>query len=161
MGSNTPKRNRDDRLAAERTLIEGLIQHATAFPFMAISGALTANKDIVATLQARVDTAQAVQLTRASWLAAVLAEGFERARTKTFVSGLRQALLVAFGGQVDALADFGLTQHALHVRTPEEKIAVAAKSRATRAARHTMGSRQKKAVRGSPDDTPTAARGVE
>jgi hypothetical protein len=149
MGSNTPKRNRNDQTTAERTLIGGLVKHATEIPSMVISGSFMTNKDLVATVQTRVDSAQAVLSTRASWLTAVQAERDERAGTKTYVSGLRQALLVAFGNQVDTLADFGLTARALHVRTPEERLAVAAKGAATRAARHTMGARQKKAIHGS------------
>ena len=61
---------------------------------------------------------------------------------------------MAFAGQMDTLADFGLTARAKHVATPEEKIASAAKAKATRAARHTMGSKQKAAIKGTV--TPTA-----
>jgi hypothetical protein len=149
MGSNTPKRNRNDQTTAERTLIGGLVKHATKIPSMVISSSFMTNNDLVATVQARVDSTQAVQSARASWLTAVQADRDERARTKTYVSGLRQALLVAFGDRVDTLADFGLTARTLHVRTPEEKLAVAAKSAATRAARHTMGSRQRAAIKGT------------
>jgi hypothetical protein len=44
-------------------------------------------------------------------------------------------------------------------RTPEEKIAAAAKAKATRAARHTMGSKQKAKVKGTVTTivTPAAA----
>ncbi len=151
MGSNTPKRNRSDQTTAERALISGLVQHATAIPSMVLSGAFQTTTDLVATLQARVDSAQAVHSTRAAWLAALQAEQDERERTRTYVAGLRQALIAAFGEQVDTLADFGLTARARHVRTPEEKLAVAAKARATRAARHTLGSRQRAAIRGTVD----------
>jgi hypothetical protein len=71
------------------------------------------------------------------------------------LAGLKQALLVAFAGQIDALADFGLTPRKVHVFTPEQRIAAAAKSRATRAARHTMGSKQK-VIAGRWDPAPMA-----
>ena len=78
---------------------------------------------------------------------------------------MKQGLIVAFGRHIDTLADFGLTGPARHVRTPEEKLAVIAKSSATRAARHTMGSKQKEAITGtsvaqttaSPTTPPTKA----
>jgi hypothetical protein len=154
MGSNTPKRNRNDQSTAERALVAGLIEHAPAVPSLLIAGAWITNRDMVARVQAQLDTAQLAQSTRATWMAAVQAERVERARTKKFVSSLRQALLAAFGEQVDTLADFGLTPHKQHVRTPEEKLAVAAKGSATRAARHTLGPKQRAAIKGTP--VPTA-----
>jgi hypothetical protein len=149
MGSNTPKRNRNDQLTAERTLIGGLVLHAAAIPSMVISGAFQTTNDLVASLRTRVDSAEAVRSTRAAWLTAVQADRDKRAATKTFVSGVRQALLVAFGNHLDTLADFGLTARALHVRTPEEKLAVAEKAKATRTARHTMGRKQRAAIKGA------------
>ncbi|HEY4012967.1 MAG TPA: hypothetical protein VGM06_06500 [Polyangiaceae bacterium] len=68
---------------------------------------------------------------------------------------LKQALLVAFAGQVDVLADFGLTGRAVRVLTPEERVTMTAKAKATRAARHTMGKKQKAAIKGTV--TPAAA----
>jgi hypothetical protein len=62
---------------------------------------------------------------------------------------VRQTLLLAFDGKLDTLADFGLTARAVPVRTPEQRTAAAAKAKATRAARHTMGSKQKAAIKGA------------
>jgi hypothetical protein len=56
---------------------------------------------------------------------------------------------VAFGSQLDTLVAFGLTARAKHVATSEEKLAATAKAKATRAARHTMGSRQRAAIKGA------------
>ena len=95
------------------------------------------------TVQSRIDSAKTVLSTRATWLAAIQADRALQDKRKPLVAGLKQALLVAFAGQIDALADFGLTPRKVHVFTPEQRIAAAAKSRATRAARHTMGSKQK------------------
>jgi hypothetical protein len=107
-----------------------------------------ATKDIISTLQARITASQNAESTRATWQAAVVTDHAERSKTKTFASGLRQALIVAFTGQVDALADFGLTTRKAVVLTPAEKLARNAKATATRAARHTMGSVQKSKVTG-------------
>jgi hypothetical protein len=70
---------------------------------------------------------------------------------------MRQALLVAFADQVDVLADFGLTGRKTRVVTPEEKVTAAAKARATRAARHTMGKRQKAAIKGALEPSASEA----
>ena len=109
MGTNTPKKNRNDQTAAEQTLIDGFNKHAATIPSIVIAGASDTTKDIVATLQSRIDSAKAALSTRATWQTAVQADRTMRDKTKTFVSGLKQALLVAFAGQIDTLADFGLT----------------------------------------------------
>ncbi len=161
MGSNKTKRARRDRVAAEQMLIDGLIKNAATFGSAVIDGVRMTTADMIAKLQERIDGDRAVESTRAAWLQAIKVEEEERARTKQYVSGVRQALIVAFGRQIDTLAQFGLTPPALHVRTPEEKLAVIAKGKATRLARHTMGPRQKAKIKGTvaaaaPEETPSA-----
>jgi hypothetical protein len=58
---------------------------------------------------------------------------------------------------VDALATFGLTPRKPRVVSPEARVAAAAKAKATRAARHTMGKKQKKRA---DFDEPLRALGV-
>jgi|CZKU01.1.fsa_nt_gi hypothetical protein len=154
MGNNTPNNNRIDQITSDQSLIAGFIKHASGLTSMAILGATQTTKDIVATLQSRIDSARAVDTTRAAWQVAVQADRALRDKTKTFVSVVKQSLLATFAGQLDALADFGLTARHVHVATPAEKLAAAAKAKATREARHTMGSKQKAAIKGTV--TPTA-----
>jgi hypothetical protein len=156
MGINTPKRNRIDQTTAEQTLIDGLRKHAAELPSMVISGTTRNNRDLVAILQSRIDSANAALSTRATWRTAIRTDQTLRATTKTVVSGLRQGLLVAFEGQLDTLADFGLTARAVHVATPEEKAASTAKAKATRAARHTLGPKQKAEIKGTVTPTGSA-----
>jgi hypothetical protein len=56
---------------------------------------------------------------------------------------------VSFGNQPDVLADFGVHPKARTPLSAEAKTAAAAKREATRAARHTAGSKQKKGVKGA------------
>ncbi len=153
MGINTPKKNRNAQVIADQRLIDGFNKHATSMPNMMIGGVSKPTKDIVATLQSRIDSAKAALSIRATWQTTIQADHSLRDTTKTFVSGVKQCLLVAFAGHLDTLADFGLTARATHVPTPEENIARTAKAKATRAARHTMGSKQKAAIKGTV--TPT------
>jgi hypothetical protein len=148
MGNNTPKRSRNSEIAADQSLIGGLTQHAATLPSFVVAGVSTTNADVIAKLQARIAAENAVPPARATWLAAVSAARSEVAATKSVVSAVKQAILAAFAGQADALGDFGLTPRKTRVMTPEAKIASAAKAKATRAARHTAGSVQKKAVKG-------------
>ncbi|HEY4014171.1 MAG TPA: hypothetical protein VGM06_12590 [Polyangiaceae bacterium] len=159
MGTNTPKNNRRDLVSADQALADGLGKHASAITSIVIGGVSQTTADIVAVLQARIDSANAAQTTWATWRNAVAADRAERTKTQAYVSGVKQALLVAFTGQVDALADFGMTPRKPRVVTPEEKVTAAAKAKATRAARHTMGKKQKAAIKGAlppTDATPEA-----
>jgi hypothetical protein len=64
--------------------------------------------------------------------------------------------LVFFAGQVDALSDFGLTGRKTPVVSPETRVAAANKAKATREARHTMGKKQKAAIKGTVAPTAPA-----
>jgi hypothetical protein len=148
--------SRTQHQTADQQLIDGLNQYAHRIPSLLIGGVPLPPGELVALLQGRVDAAHAAVSTKASWLSAVKADYDERARTKTAVSGLRQALHIAFGGEVDVLAAFGLAPHKQAVMTPEQKTAATAKAKATRKARHTMGRRQKAKIKGVVEQGPTA-----
>ena len=75
---------------------------------LVIAGTTYSTADLQTTLQARLDALTSAQSKKAEWQAAINADYAERASTKVFLAGLRQALLVAFAGSVDKLADFGL-----------------------------------------------------
>jgi hypothetical protein len=155
LGTNTPSNNRTAQSVADQKLIDGLNKHAATITALVIAGASHTTSEIVARVQERVDAANTVNTTRATWRNAVKAETDGRTASRTFISGLKQALLVAFAGQINALADFGLTARKLRVLTPEQKTAAAAKAKATRAARHTMGKVQKSKITGaSPAGVP-------
>jgi hypothetical protein len=160
MGNNTPNNKRSDEIAADQKLIDGLTKHAATLTSLFIGGVAVANKDIITTVQPRIDTATAAESTRASWQMAVQASRAERAETKAFVSGLRQALLVAYAGQIDVLADFGLTPRKPRVVSTDTKIVAAAKAKATREARHTLGKKQKSGIHGAVPSTISVATGA-
>jgi len=147
----TPKTtNRSQLQTGGQKVIDGLHKHGSTLTSLVIDGTSYTTAEVIAVVQARVDAFKAAVSSRATWQASVLADKAERAKTKTFMSGLVQALRVAFGNSVDVLADFGLTPHkARAVRTPEQKAAATAKAKATRAARHTMGRKQKAAIKGT------------
>jgi hypothetical protein len=160
MATNTQV-NRINQQAADQKLISGITKHAQTLPSLVIGGTSYATAAITAQLQSRLDASTTVQSTRATWQNAVSVDKATREKTKTFVSGLRQALQVAFAGSIDTLADFGLTPRKARVVTPEEKTVAVAKAKATRAARHTMGKKQKAAIKGTVPEaapaTPPAA----
>jgi hypothetical protein len=147
---------------ADKSLLDGLTKHAEILPSLVIGATSLTAADLIAILQGRIDAADAAVATRASWLSAVKADYDERAKTKEAVSGLRQAVHVAFDGSIDVLADFGLAPRNQAVVTQEKRTEANAKAKATRAARHTMGKRQKAEIKGTvPEVAPAMTRPVE
>jgi hypothetical protein len=149
MASNLPKKNRTDQMLADQRLIDGFTKHAATITSVLVDGAVMSTKDIVGMLQARIAASQATTSARATWQATVVADAAEHAKTRTAASGLRQAMVVAFGSQLDTLADFGLTPRKVRVQTPDQKMVATAKAKATRAARHTLGKVQKSKITGA------------
>ncbi len=141
--------SRTQQQSADQALIDGLKKREATVGSLLIGGTSYKTADIIATLQSRIDARNATVSSRATWQALVKADSDTRTKTKALVSGLRQALQVMFAGSIDALADFGLKPRKARVVTPEQKQVAALKAKATRAARGTMGSKQKKAVKGS------------
>jgi hypothetical protein len=156
MGSNKPRKSRNDQVTADQLLAAGLSKHAATIPPIFIAGATVPSKDVITTLQSRVATALNVPPARATWLAAVQADRDERAKSEPLVSALKQSLLVFFAGQIDTLADFGLTGRKAPVVSPEVRVAAAAKAKATREARHTAGKNQKAKIKGTVTPTEPA-----
>jgi hypothetical protein len=142
--------NRTNRQAADQKLLDGVTKHEQAITSLTFGGTSYKPADIIAILQARIASANTTLSTRATWQSAVLADKGELTKTQPIVSGVRQGILLMFAGAVDTLADFGLKpRKAPAVRSPAEKAAASAKAKATREARHTMGSKQKASIKGA------------
>jgi hypothetical protein len=146
----TTQLNRMEKQTADQALIDGFTKNAKTVTSFLVGGATIKASDVITALQARIAAANTAQSTRATWLAAVKANATARASTQTLVSNAVQALKVMFAGSIESLAEFGLKPRKVRTApTPEEKVAAVAKAKATRAARHTMGSTQKKSVKGT------------
>jgi hypothetical protein len=143
MASNLPKQNRPSEIASLQKLSDGLTKHASAIPHLVIGGVSMTPTDVSAKLQSRIAVAQAVDPARAAWRNAVAVDQAATEQLTPFLSGLRQTLLVAFAGQVDAMADFGLAPRKRPVLTTEQRTAAVLKAKATREARGTLGKNQK------------------
>jgi hypothetical protein len=130
-------------------LIAGTNKHLTNLGQLTFASAsftaaqVTTQLQAIVQLRADVDAAKAVTQAR---LAALHAETpAQHAFLDAFVSFVK----ATFSKSPDVLADFGLAPK--KARTPltvDAKAAAAAKRAATRAARNTMGSKQRKAVKG-------------
>jgi hypothetical protein len=158
MASNLPKKNnRTNELDALQKLAEGFAKHAAAIPQIVVAGASMTQSEVIAKLQARIAIAKTVQTTHATWQTAVKTDKEAVPQYKAFLAGVRQTVQAAFGGQIDALADFGMSQRKVPVVTPETRAAAALKAKATRALRGTKSKKQKAKVKASVTVTPATA----
>lgn len=153
---------RGDQLKKLADLIAGLQKHEQELAPFVIADKQYTVAEVIAALQTRYNATQTVITTKASWQAAVKTDHEGRASGQVFLSGVRQTLLAAYAGSVSKLADFGLVGRKPRVVSPETKVATTAKIKATRAARHTMGTKQKAQIHGtvsatSPETSPVAS----
>ncbi len=132
-----------------RGLIAGTQKHMPTGS-LTVGGATYTGATIVQALQGLADSLASVDAAKASWKEALKNETDARAKVGPVVQDYRSWLVASLGNAPSTLADYGLSPP--KARTPltaEEKVAQAQKAKATRAARHTMGSVQKKAVKGT------------
>jgi hypothetical protein len=153
--------NRTAQQTADQKLIDGLDKHKAVITALPIEGKTLTPAEAIAIVQARIDASNQSLTTKASAKAAVLSERTERAATKKFVSSLRQVIRSMFGASADILADFGLALPKPRKPSPQKKVTAAAKAKATRTLRHTMGKKQKAAIKATgPLPAGTAANPV-
>ena len=99
---------------------------------------------VEAFLKTLIDLRSAVDDAKAATKAKINAEAAQAPSLRSQMAAFVAFVKATFGSSPDALADFGLKPKKTRAPlTIEQKAAAAAKRAATRAARHTMGSRQK------------------
>ncbi len=126
-----------------RGLIAGTQKHAPNGSLTLGSATYTA-ATLVQTLKSLADALDAADSAKASWKDALKNLTDARAKVGPFVGDYQSWVLVTYRGTPSMLADFGVTPP--KARTPltaDEKACAAVKAKATRVARHTMGSKQR------------------
>jgi hypothetical protein len=141
-------KNKAQVVATAQQLIAGAAKHLAGVPQVTLLGSSYTPNDLTSKLQLLVDLRSAVDAAKAVAAAKVAAEAAQiqplRALTSAFVAYVR----VTYGNSPDVLADFGLAPKAQAQVSPETQVIAAAKRKATRAARHTMGPKQKAGIKG-------------
>ena len=135
-------------MVRDQALLAGIPKRMGSAQFLVHEQTLTAAQ-VVALLQTRVTAATTAATSQAAYHAAVKAADNALGSSAATVSGIVETIYVAFGEDPAALADFGLPVRKKGTLTPAQRIAAAAKAKATREARHTMGTKQKAAVTGN------------
>jgi hypothetical protein len=142
MGANSTKLQH-----ADTTLATGLPKVLPPTFTVTIDGKVYTLAQLIAGINGRVDARTNVANARGAHKQALLALAAAIANSHVMVTGLKQVLLVMYASQPDVLAQMGLTPRKTAVKDVAAKSAAIAKSKATRALRHTMGSKQKAQIK--------------
>jgi hypothetical protein len=135
-------------VAFAKQLIAGTDQTFVGTGTVMLLGTPLTQAEIAAKLQSVVDLRADAEAARATLKAKLVVEANEMPALRAFMGAYVSHLRAAYGTSPDVLATFGLSTKARARLTVDAKVGAVAKSKATRLARHTMGSRQKMAIKG-------------
>jgi hypothetical protein len=143
------KKGKANVVAVAKQLIAGADKHLANGTNIMVLGASLTPTQVTAKLQALVNLLSDVDAAKAAAKAKLATEKIDIQPLRLFLDAFEPFVMAAFGNAPDVLADFGLHPKARAPLTVEAKAAAVAKRIATRTARHTMGSRQKKGIKGA------------
>jgi hypothetical protein len=136
------------QLDSDRKMATGARKFLAGIASLPVGSQTLTPEQIAQVFDARASLCEALQAASAARTAAVKAYQDKRSETAPFVSAFRRVVQGMFAQSPDTLAEFGLTAPKPADKSVVVKAAAIAKSKATRAARHTMGKKQKQAVKG-------------
>jgi hypothetical protein len=145
--------------AAARKIIAGSYKHITKN--IVLAGETQSAKTIESAMNEVTSADDTCDELRMKLEAATKVAKVARAKATTLTASLKKYVVAHFGESSPVLADFGFTPRKLAQKTVAEKFQTVEKQLATRAARHTMGSRQKAAIHGSIAPSPSPAAVVQ
>jgi hypothetical protein len=146
----TKSRSQGTVVTLAQSLSAGVAKHLAGVTSMTLAGGSYTPAQITTKLSEVVSLHTDVDAAKASTQGKLAAEKAAMPALRTFMSALVTYIKAGYGGQPDVLADFGIQPPKPRAPlTVEAKAAAAAKRKATRAARNTMGSKQKKGVKGN------------
>jgi hypothetical protein len=134
--------------ARDQQVIEALGTQLKAATTITLNGEVYKAKDLQQQFQAEVDAAKATQSAKTAYAQAVLAEEKVASQVTLIRKALRAYLIGVYGANSATVAAFGFTPKETTVDVATKADAIA-KRTATRAARGTKGSRQKKEITGA------------
>jgi hypothetical protein len=155
------KTNKDTRSNQYRQAIVGLQKEIPPTANLVFDGVPHAPADITKALQAVVDAADATTVATAGFHKAVAAEKAAVDTADPTYRALKAYVVNQYKTSPDVLAGFGFTLPSRQVPSAATVAGAVEKRAATRAARHTLGKRQKANIKGTvstaPATSPTTA----
>jgi hypothetical protein len=153
----TPARNATAGI--DQLIVEGIqTQLDPARPF-SLNGKEYTSVTLAALIQRRTDLFAAIERTKRQWLGTIAEYEALNEELAVVLPEFRIQLFGIYGrDNVEMLAKFGFAPPKKPVRTVDANAAAAAKARATRKARRTMGKKQRLKIKGTvPETTPVVA----
>jgi hypothetical protein len=148
-----------DVTASYQAAINGVTEYL-ANKTLVLNGKPVTSKAVIGLLQAQIDAVGASTAAHTAWLQAVAKErAVTKATTAPLLAALRHYVAAVFGVGSDEYLAFGFQPPKPRIKSPEAKVIGAAKMRATRKARNTMGSQQRLAITGTVPPAITLAVG--
>ncbi|HEY4012235.1 MAG TPA: hypothetical protein VGM06_02770 [Polyangiaceae bacterium] len=152
--------NRDTSINNNRQAIAGVQKHFSSTPTLSLDGTSMTPNDVIATFQAAIDAADAATAAEKTFHDAVAAKRAAFVKSNVHLRALKTLVQNQLGSSHETLGDFGFSNPIRQVPDEDTKAAAVAKRAATRAARHTMGKRQKAPIKGVATTTPATTSSV-
>jgi hypothetical protein len=122
---------------------------STSKATIAINGETYKVSDVIAMYQECLDTRATLNTQRAQVKATMASRSAAETQRQAADRALKPWVINQYGANSQQAHDFGFPPPKVPARTADEKAQTAALSLATREARHTMGSKQKKSIKGT------------
>jgi hypothetical protein len=157
MSSGITQPNKNAALVLDQKAMAGVDKYFTSVAKVTIAGNDYTPAQLKAVLQAEVDAVHALDAARGSVNQQVTDTRKASAQARTMRKELRDYILGTYGSSaVQMLEDFGMSVPKPGKRTARAKADAADAAKATREARHTLGKKQKKGIKGTvPAKTPS------
>jgi len=149
--------NKSSRVDRARLLQAGVQQHLANEPSLTLDGKDYKPSDVISICLGFIQAVDAVTAAKATWKATVKSMRTAAATFRAIEVAMHRFLVSKYGADNSVLADFGFEPKTRKQLPVAEKAVAAEKSVATRQARGTKGTKQKKAIKGNPPATPTAS----
>lgn len=144
------KNSKSNDVTRATQLSAGITKHLANVASVTFASAAHTPADLTTAFQTLVSLRAAVIAARAAEQAKLAAESAQRPAILVLMDGFEAYVKLTYSGQPDVLADFGLAPEKPRAKlTAEQQAAANAKAKATREARGTAGSKQKKSVKGA------------
>lgn len=142
------KTNKTTQAKQYAKIIDGFNQHYKPSQVISINGSQKKVAEVVQRIQNVVDLAKRSANAQATWRETVRVEREGTKAIASTVRAVRNIIAGAFGENSKQLLDFGFTPRKQTKTTVEVKAEAVKKLRSTREARHTMGAKEKRKIKG-------------
>jgi hypothetical protein len=156
MTNSHAKTNKPTQKDSLRSIIAGINKRLTGVSQLTLGGATYTPAALVQLITALIGLIDVASANENTWHDAVKAVRGAAAQLRPILRALKSWVILQYGDSSAALGDFGYTPTVARQPSVATKAGALQKTRATRAARHTAGKRQKQAIKGEVAPVPAA-----